>query len=330
MNSGGNYVQNMLQKKVRCIFMTTLKFNGILKEVIEQYPNINIIAFLQENLQIPLYKAEQLTARIEKQYFQKTNKISRNSCNQMVGYLEKSEHAPKTCVYSVESLSDKEFEYFILWLFGELGYVVNSEKLSAVSGFDFVVVKNGEKIGVQTRKFPKNCRITDLAIQMAQDSNRFQCCERTIVLATTYFSEKAIADAKKFGIELWDRDTLDRKISEARANVGIVERTACFPEYKGSLLQSLLGFDETEDFIVEQRLGGKYDLYLPNVKFPLLTFQANSDAVTRCVFRIKNNQPVGEFEGVTLLGYDRNNVRFGPEGIQAYNLIIQYLEDFLV
>jgi hypothetical protein len=166
-------------------------------------------------------------------------------------------------------------------------------------------------------------------IQMAQDSKCFHCWERTIVLATTYFSEEAVADAKKFGIELWDIDTLNGKISEAMANVDIVEKSACSPEYKGSLLQSLLGFDKTEDFIVEQRSGGKYDLYLPNVKFPLLTFQVNSDIVTRCVLRIKNNLPVGEFEGVILFGYDRNNVRFGPEGIQAYNLIIQYLEEFL-
>jgi HJR/Mrr/RecB family endonuclease len=309
--------------------MNNLKFNGLLKEVIELYPNINVIDFLQENLQIPLYKAEQLAARIEKQYCQKTNKKSRTTCNQMVDYLEKSALAPKAGVYSVESLSDKEFEYFIIWLFGELGYTVNSERLPAVSGFDFVVTENGEKIGVQARKFPKNCRITDLMIQMAQDSKRFHCCKRTIVLATTYFSEKAIADAKKFGIELWDKDTLDMKICKAIANVDIVEKTACFPEYEGSLLQSLLGLDKTEDFIVEKRPGGKYDLYLPNVKFPLLTFQASSDIVTRCVLRIKNNQPVGEFEGVTLLGFDRNNVRFGPEGIQAYNLIIQYLEEFL-
>ena len=309
--------------------MTNLKFNGLLKEIIERYPSINIIDFLQENLQIPLFKAEQLAARIEKQYCQKTSKKSRTSCNQMVDYLEKSELAPKAGVYSVESLSDKEFEYFIIWLFGELGYTVNSEKLAADSGFDFVVSNSGEKIGVQARKFPKNCRITDLMIQMARDSKHFHCCERTIVLAPTFFSEKAIADAKKFGIELWDIDTLDRKISKVRAKVGVVEKTACFPEYEGSLLQSLLRFDETEDFIVEQRSGGKFDLYLPNVKFPLLTFQVNSDIVTRCVLRIKNNQPVGEFEGVTLISNDKNNLRVGPDGNQAYTLIIQYLEEFL-
>jgi HJR/Mrr/RecB family endonuclease len=309
--------------------MTNLKFNGLLKEIIERYPNINIIDFLQENLQIPLYKAEQLATRIEKQYCQKTSKIGRTFCNQMVDYLKKSEFALKAGVYSVESLSDKEFEYFIIWLFGELGYIVNSEKLSAVSGVDFVVAKDGEKIAVQARKYPRNCRIKDLMIQVAQDSKVFRCCERTIVLATTYFSEQAIADAKKFDIELWDIDALDRKISEVRAKVDIEEKNVSFPEYKGSLLQSLLEFDETEDFIVDQRTGGKYDLYLPNVKFPLLTFQANSNIVTRCILRIKNNQPVGEFEGVTLLGFDRNNVRFGPEDIQAFNVIIQYLEDFL-
>ena len=309
--------------------MANLKFNGLLKEIIEGYPNINIMDFLEKNLQIPSYKAEQLAARIEKRYCQKTNKITQTFRNQIVDNPEKSEIQPKTSVYSVESLSKKEFEYFIFWLFGELGYIVSSEKFSAVSGVDFVVAKNGEKIGVQARKYQKNCRVTNLMIQMTRYSQVFHYCERKIILATTYFTEEAISEAKKFGIELWDRDTLDRKISEVRAIVDIDEKNIYFPEYNGSLLQSLLRFDETEDFIVKERTGGKYDLYLHNVKFPLLTFQANSNIVTRCVFRIKNNHPVGELEGVTLIGSDKNNLRVGPDGIQAYTLINQYLKEFL-
>jgi hypothetical protein len=59
------------------------------------------------------------------------------------------------------------------------------------------------------------------------------------------------------------------------------------------------------------------------------SFHANFDSVTRCIFRIKNKQPVGEFEDVALIGNDRKNDKFGPDDVHAYSLIIQYLDDFL-
>ena len=86
--------------------------------------------------------------------------------------------------------------------------------------------------------------------------------------------------------------------------------------------------EETKDFIIERRANGKYDLHLPGVKFPLLSFQARLNSVVRCVYRIKNNVPVGEFDGLALIKSDRNN-RYGPDGERAYALIIKYLEEFI-
>ena len=310
--------------------MSSLEFNGVLKEIAERYPNIDIVSFLQENLEITQYKAEILAARIEKQYCQKMRgESTKTLCIRMFDRPEKSELKPNGNIFSVESLSDSEFEHFILWLFYELGYEVGLEKHQSISGVDFVVSKNSQKIVVQARKYPENCRVSDSIVLLAQEAKRSFRCEQMIVLVTAYFSEQAIAAAQKWGVELWDKETLDRKILEVKKNVGLAEKRVGFPQYKNSLLQSLCRLDETEDFIVEQRTEGKYDLYLTNVKFPLLTFQANSEMVTRCIFRIKNNHPVGELEGVTLIGSDKNNLRVGPDGIQAYTLIIQYLKEFL-
>jgi HJR/Mrr/RecB family endonuclease len=242
--------------------MENLKFNGILKQISEQYPNIQIVDFLQENLQIPLFKAEQLAARIEKKYCQNsTDKIHQNLCSRMFEMPEKVRIIPKANVYSVESLSDKEFEHFILWLFKELGYEIKSEKCSSISGIDFIAIQNGKKIVVQARKFPETFKITDSIVLFTRDAKSLHDSERIIFLATTYFSEQAIVDAQKYGIELWDRDTLNKKISEVRKKVSKTEKHACFPQFNGSLLKSLLGLDETEDFIVELRAGGKFDLY---------------------------------------------------------------------
>ena len=101
-----------------------------------------------------------------------------------------------------------------------------------------------------------------------------------------------------------------------------------FPSINGSLLQSLLKFEETGDFFIEPRASGKYDLHLSGVKFPLLTFQAQAEEVIRCVCRIKNNKPVGEHEGTMVIGIDRDNNKIGPDETQAYALIIEYLEEF--
>jgi|WetSurMetagenome_2_1015567.scaffolds.fasta_scaffold19317_3 HJR/Mrr/RecB family endonuclease len=310
--------------------MQNLKLNGIIKEITERYPNIDIVDFLQESLQIPLYKAEVLATRIENTYCQKKAvEIKHNSCNRLLEKTDNSDLAPKTTDYSVASLSDKEFENFILWLFDELGYEVGSEKRSFGSWFDFLAKRNGDKIVVQALKSPSNCRVTDCSVLLSQDAKRFHGSEHIIVLATTDFTEQAVKAAQEIGIELWNRETLDRKISKARLNVHGEDTRICFPKYKESLFASLLGLDETGNFIVDHRAGGKYDLYMPNIKFPLLTFHANSNVVKRCVFRIKNNQPVGELDGIALISSDRNNVRMGPDNIQAYALIIQYLEKFL-
>jgi hypothetical protein len=136
-----------------------------------------------------------------------------------------------------------------------------------------------------------------------------------------------VADAKKSSVELWDSAVLDGKIVEARKNADLTVQS-CFPPFKESLMESLFGLEDTKDFIVDPKADGKYDLHLLGVKYPLLTFQVQSGEVTRCVYRIKNNEPVGESEGAVLIKSDRSN-RFGPDDVRAYALIVEYLEQFL-
>jgi hypothetical protein len=91
-----------------------------------------------------------------------------------------------------------------------------------------------------------------------------------------------------------------------------------------------LALSEIKDLVIEPQAGEKYDLYLLGVKYPLLTVQACSGVVTRCVYRIRYNEPVNEFDGEALIGSDDANNRFGPDDAQAYELITQYLEQFLL
>ena len=197
--------------------MAYLKFGGVLEEIIKQYPNIDVVEYLQQKLDIPQYKAEELAARIEKEYFQKANeKTEQNSSKTILEKSNKPEIFPKASVYAVDCLSRTEFERFTKWLFEELGYEIGSEVCSTESGVDLVATKDGEKIMIQARRYPKTRKVSNLIVLLSQETKRTYECKRSIVVATASFTNEAMADAKKFSVELWDRDTLDGKIGEAR------------------------------------------------------------------------------------------------------------------
>ena len=203
------------------------------------------MSFLQDSLQIPLDKAEELAARIEKEYCLKgTSKTEPNLQRVSLDKPKEPEASQKISSYPWESLSGKEFERFIKWLLEESGYKVYPEKHAADSNVGFMVSKDAEKIEIQTIKCPKNSLVPNSRVSKVLQTKSIHDCQRAIILTTAYFSTKAISDAQKLNVELWDRDILDAKITEARKNAEL-EVQSCFPPYKGSLLASLLRLEET-------------------------------------------------------------------------------------
>ena len=306
--------------------MRFVKFGGILQEIMAGYPNIELRDFLAKKLQIPIDKAEVLAERIEKQYCVGDDAPAQTPKRTT---LEKtiSLKPAKASVYSVECLSQKEFEHFTKWLFKELGYEVNTEEF-ADSSVDFLVDKDDKKFAVLSSRNSKTDAVSNSVISLTQHAMLMYKCGGAIVLSTSYFTEQETVAAQRLGVELWDSDTLDRKIAEVRKNA-CQEEHYCLPPYQGSLLQSLLALGKAKDFIVEVRADGKYDLFLPGVKYPLLTFQADSSRVIGCILRIKYNEPVGEAEGTALISNDVSTSEVNPDDVSAYGLIIQYLEGFL-
>ncbi len=300
-------------------------FNGIIKEICEQYPNVDLPGYLADNLQLPLDKAEVLAARIEKQICQK---ISESKEQKILRILEKTVEEPsKICGYHVDCLASKEFEYFIKWLLGELGFEAQPDMFAATNlGVDVVANKENEKVAIQAVRCSHSHKATETIVHMAQQTRGD--CSKALVIATTYFTEQAKIEAEKLGIELWDIDSLNQKIAEAKERVDL-EMQPSFPQYKGSLFQSLLALTDTKNFLIETKAEGKYDVHLPGVKYPLLTFQSQNGLVTRCICRIKYNEPVTENDGETIITTDETNNRVGPDEEQAYGLVMQYLEQFL-
>lgn len=305
------------------------KFNGILKEVLEQQL-IESSEVLQDALQIPLDKAEELTNRIKQKYCSENEKKEKKIVKKLVKkQADSSKNRVKKNCYtsSVGYLSNEEFERLIVWLFEELEYEVQPELHKRYLGFDFVVRKESEKIAVLARKYSSEYKLTKAILDFSENAQRVYDCTKSIVVATTFFTDDAVSYSENMGVELWNIKTIAEKIELAKRKTE-VQTEKNFPKYKGTLKHSLLKLADEKDFVIESRNDGVYDLYLFGVKYPLLTFQAESEAVTKCVYRIRYNEPVGENEGEVLINsYD--DTRVGPEDMEAYKLIIEYLEQFL-
>src|SRR5664279_690091 len=147
--------------------MSYLKLNGVVEEIIKRYPNIDIVDFLQEKLQIPDYKAEELAARIGQEYCQKVNKSGQIRAGQ---FLEKTDESglPKTSLYSVDSLSEREFERFAYWLLEELGYEIHPEKYSVDSGVYLVATKDDKKLAILINNTLRNSKVSNSVILKSQ------------------------------------------------------------------------------------------------------------------------------------------------------------------
>ncbi len=301
-------------------------YNGVFREICEQYPDIDLPGYLCDNLQLPLDKAEMLAERIERQL----QKTAVNKKPRSLSLIEKgtAEEAPaKKLNYWVDRLAPREFEYFLKWLLSDLGFEAKSEMFAATPwGIEVVATKDAQKIAIQAIRCPTTHRVTQTAIELTQETRGD--CPQALVITTAYFTQAAKEAAERAGIELWDIEALNQKITQAKEKVDSEEQ-ASFPEFQGSLLQSLHALGESKIFLIEAKADGKYDLHLPGVKYPLLTFQAQNGIVTRCVLRIKYNEPVTEEQGEVIIGYDENNQPVGPSDEEAYRLVTQYLEQFL-
>ncbi|MCL2173146.1 MAG: restriction endonuclease [Nitrososphaerota archaeon] len=321
--------------------MRSIKFNGILQEIFEN-PNNNTrdtVELLQSRLRLPQDKAEILASRIEKHYLQtmlmSVNDNTKQPPLRIVTEKPSDTKQPQQHLqrransYVFESLSNKEFEIFTKWVLQELGYNVFPDKISTFLGVDYLATKEGLNVVILARKYPISYLVSKAAVFMAQQAKCNYQCEHAIILTTTVFSDKAKLYAENCGVELWDVQKFEEKILEVKNSTEFVDPFV-FPTFKGTLLDSLLMLGEHKKFLIEKRVGEKYDVFFPGVNFPLLTFQVQNAQVVRLVYRIKYNESVGENDGEALINCDRNGtISHGPNDVDAYAQVLEYLEQFL-
>jgi len=306
--------------------VSTSKFSGVLKEIVERYPAVDVADHLEFELGIPRFKAETLAKRIEEKCLQNLPEKNVGSMQRL--FKLQTEQAQKNRAFCVGCLSEKEFKTFVCWLLEEAGYPLQKDKPATEWGFEAVAEKGNEKILIQTVKAPSGCAVSECVVPITIQAKQRHDCVRAIVIATGDFTQKAVEEAQKADIELWNQDALNQKIVEANRNC-TTQAQSRFPTYQGSLFDSLLKMEEGREFLIELKAEWRYELLLPGVRYPLLTFQIRDGAVTRCVFRIKYNEPVTEAEGEVLIGANDAGNRVGPSEAEAYALVVKYLEQFL-
>ncbi len=306
------------------------KFSALLNEIATNYPD-DLPKYLKQKLQIPNYKAKELAQRLETDFNLKLNHDIRRKleeCSSSTDLLSR-EDEKKFNIYSLDSLSGKEFEQFLKWFFEELGYIVRLTSLTADSGVDLVIVKDKEKIAVQAKRFKRTNKVPNSVILKTRGGQAIYECDRSMIVTTSFFTQQAIKEAKQLNIELWDRNYLSARIDQINSEIIEITKNPMFPPFSKSLIHSLLTLDKTGIFHLKELKNEKYHIYRHGLNSPLITFKTDGYRVKKLIFRIKNNTPVSIAKGHALIQSDAHYT-YGPSEEAAYNQIKNYLSQFVL
>jgi len=305
------------------------KFSAILNEIVINYPD-DLPNYLEQKLQIPNYKAKELAQRLETDFNLKLNHDVRRKLDECSSSTESlnNQEEKNFSIYSLDSLSGKEFEQFLKWFFEELGYIVRLTSLTTDSGVDLVIVKNEEKIAVQAKRYKRTNKVPNSVILKTRGGQDIHGCDRSMIVTTSFFTKQAIKEAKQLKIELWDRNFLSASIDQINQKIVEIKKKPSFPEYSRSLVTSLLNLDQTGIFYVKQLKNERYHIYRHGLTRPLATFKTQRGRMKKFVFRIKNNQPISESKGHELIHSDAHYT-YGPKDAVAYEQIMNYLSKFI-
>jgi HJR/Mrr/RecB family endonuclease len=126
--------------------------------------------------------------------------------------FERSLDWKKTQTFTeIDAMTGYEFEDFIVDLFTKLGYVVEKRKRSREQGLDLLLLKHGERIAVQVKRYKRP--VGNRAVQQAHAACVYHNCRRAIVVTNSTFTTPAKQLAARFvNVELWDREVIKEKI----------------------------------------------------------------------------------------------------------------------
>lgn len=113
-------------------------------------------------------------------------------------------------IYDVDNMTGEEFERFIAELFRHKGYDCQVTSASGDFGIDVIANKNGERIGIQCKRYQNKVSLG--AVQEVVAGMNHYHCSRGMVITNSDFQYSAIRLARDNNIELWNRTRLKEEM----------------------------------------------------------------------------------------------------------------------
>ncbi len=121
-----------------------------------------------------------------------------------------------TTMARIDAMDGHDFEKLTAALLRELGYdQVKVTPASGDQGVDVIAVKDGKKYAIQCKRYSQ--KLGNTPIQEVHAGKTIYGCNVAVVLTNNYFTDGGKAAARALGVELWDRDTLQRMLNTARS-----------------------------------------------------------------------------------------------------------------
>lgn len=103
-----------------------------------------------------------------------------------------------------------EFEEFLERVFLELGYSVETTRITGDQGLDLIVSCRGKRIGIQVKGYLNS--VPNSAVQQAHAGMAYYGCDASAVITNSRFTQSALELANRLGCQLVDEDLLPNLI----------------------------------------------------------------------------------------------------------------------
>lgn len=111
----------------------------------------------------------------------------------------------------VDTMDGHDFEEFCAELLERCGYQnVHVTRSSGDQGVDIIAIKHGVRYAFQCKRYAS--KLGNKPVQEVHTGKQFYSCQVGVVITNSYFTRGAEDAARRVNVELWDRDTLIRKM----------------------------------------------------------------------------------------------------------------------
>lgn len=109
---------------------------------------------------------------------------------------------------AIDRMSGEEFEEYLAAHFRKLGYRVKLTPKSNDFGADLILKKDGMCIVVQAKRYREKIGVK--AVQEIIGAKGYYKADKMMVVSNSFFTSSASKLADANGVELWDRNTINK------------------------------------------------------------------------------------------------------------------------